>query len=180
MCAGDQTRGIRGLNETFWIQEPAPEILHGSEEQSFSHPTIETWQSLWEASGLQDRAVKICQIDGRQEIRGGCSGRRAGTEGFYRLFLLYFKNPPSDSQSKRCLTCHWTCCSRWDMAIRRQEVDGNLDFQEPLSCKGHHLTLVALPSRSDHRALGGRRLHPAWRGDCSRLRHFAMNDKVTR
>ena len=96
MRAGDQARGYVGLNETFWIQEPAPEMVARVKGAVGSAiPTIETWQSLWEASGLQDRAVKICQIDGRQEIRGRLQwvGARWALKGFYRLFLLYFKNP---------------------------------------------------------------------------------------
>ncbi len=31
--------------------------------------TIETWQAIWEDSGLQDRVVKICQTDPRKEVK---------------------------------------------------------------------------------------------------------------
>jgi len=88
--------GYVGLNETFWIQEPAPEMVARVKGAVGSAiPTIETWQALWEASGLQDRVVRIHQIDGRQEIRGRLKwvGTRWALKGFYRLFLLYLKNP---------------------------------------------------------------------------------------
>jgi len=88
--------GYVGLNEAFWIREPAPEMVARVKGAVGSAiPTIETWQSLWEASGLQDRVVRLYQIDGRQEIRGRLQwvGTRWALKGFYRLFLLYLKNP---------------------------------------------------------------------------------------
>jgi hypothetical protein len=58
-------------------------------------PTIDTWRSFWEASGLEDRVIRVHQIDGRQEIQGRLQwvGTRWALKGFYRLFLLYLKNP---------------------------------------------------------------------------------------
>src|SRR5512139_985448 len=81
--------GYVGLNETFWTEEPAPEMVDRVKVAVGSAiPTIETWQALWEACGLEDRVVSIHQIDGRQEIRGRLQwvGARWALKGFYRLF----------------------------------------------------------------------------------------------
>jgi len=95
--------GYVGLNETFWTQEPAPEIIERVKVAvGSSVPTIETWQTLWDACGLEDRAVKIYQIDGRQEIRGRLQwvGARWALRAFYRLFRLYLKNPAARQSLK--------------------------------------------------------------------------------
>ncbi|MBU0494205.1 MAG: methyltransferase domain-containing protein [Chloroflexi bacterium] len=62
--------GYVGLSEAYWTQEPTPEMvaqIRGAVGTAV--PTIETWRSLWEASGLQDRVIRMHPIDSRKELR---------------------------------------------------------------------------------------------------------------
>lgn len=87
--------GYVGLNETFWTQEPAAELL--SRMQESVAPcilTLEDWQALWVTSKLLDRVVRPHEIDPRQEIRGRLQwvGGRWALRGFARLARLYLTN----------------------------------------------------------------------------------------
>jgi ubiquinone/menaquinone biosynthesis C-methylase UbiE len=87
--------GYVGLNETFWTQEPTPEMIARVREAvGSSIPTVETWQALWAASGLQERVMTTYQIHPRQEIRDRMRwvGWRWALRGFARLFRLYVTN----------------------------------------------------------------------------------------
>jgi SAM-dependent methyltransferase len=88
--------GYVGLNETFWTQEPASELV--ARARSFvgaEIPTVEVWQVLWEESGLQDRVVRIHQLDPRAEIKDRMQwvGWKWALRGFSRLFALYLQSP---------------------------------------------------------------------------------------
>jgi arsenite methyltransferase len=62
--------GYVGLNEGLWIRQPPPELaVQVKDALGPFIPTQETWQVLWEASGLQERVVKICQVDARTEVK---------------------------------------------------------------------------------------------------------------
>jgi SAM-dependent methyltransferase len=87
--------GYVGLNETYWIKEPSPEMVaqvRGSVGTAI--PTAAVWQLLWEESGLQDRVVRLYQIDARAEIRERMQwvGWKWALKGFGRLFRLYLTN----------------------------------------------------------------------------------------
>jgi SAM-dependent methyltransferase len=63
--------GYVGLNEGFWMKQPPPELAAQVKDALGPFiPTLETWQALLEASGLQERVVKTHQIDPRMEVRG--------------------------------------------------------------------------------------------------------------
>jgi ubiquinone/menaquinone biosynthesis C-methylase UbiE len=84
--------GYVGLNESFFTEAPTLEVSEMvRRELSVDLPMLETWQTLWEASGLQDRVVRIHQIDARQEIRGRLQwiGARWALKAFGRLLRLY-------------------------------------------------------------------------------------------
>jgi len=52
--------GYVGLNEAFWTKQPSPEILESVKDAvGPSIPTMQILQALWEASGLQERVVRI-------------------------------------------------------------------------------------------------------------------------
>jgi len=52
--------GSVGLNEGVWTRQPSLELVARVKDAIGPFiPTHETWQALWEASGLQDRVVKI-------------------------------------------------------------------------------------------------------------------------
>ncbi len=52
--------GSVGLNEGVWTGQPSLELVARVKDAIGPFiPTHETWQALWEASGLQDRVVKI-------------------------------------------------------------------------------------------------------------------------
>ena len=62
--------GYVGLNECLWIEQPSPELVARVKDAIGPFvPTSETWQALWEASGLQERVVKVCQVDARTEVK---------------------------------------------------------------------------------------------------------------
>ena len=84
--------GYVGLNESFFTEAPTLEVSEMvRRELSVDLPMLETWQTLWEASGLQDRVVRIHQIDARQEIRSRLQwiGARWALKAFGRLLRLY-------------------------------------------------------------------------------------------
>ena len=88
--------GYVGLNETYWIKEPSPEMVAQVRASvGTAIPTVAAWQPLWEESGLQDRVVRLHQIDARAEIRDRMQwvGRKWALRGFGRLFRLYLTNP---------------------------------------------------------------------------------------
>ena len=88
--------GYVGLNETYWIKEPSPEMVAQVRASvGTAIPTVAAWQPLWEESGLQDRVVRFHQIDARAEIRDRMQwvGRKWALRGFGRLFRLYLTNP---------------------------------------------------------------------------------------
>lgn len=88
--------GYVGLNESYWVQEPTAEMaaqIRGAVGTAV--PTIETWQSLWEASGLRDRVIRMHPVDGRKEIRGRLQwvGWRWILRAWGRGLRLYITNP---------------------------------------------------------------------------------------
>jgi arsenite methyltransferase len=88
--------GYVGLNEGMWIKQPSPELV-GQVKDAIGPfiPTDETWQALWEASGLQERAVKICQTDARMEVKSRIRwiGWRWILGAWGRGLRLYITNP---------------------------------------------------------------------------------------
>jgi ubiquinone/menaquinone biosynthesis C-methylase UbiE len=88
--------GYVGLNEAFWIEEPSPETaVQVRAWVGPDIPTAATWQALWEESGLQDRVVKLCQIDPRKEVKDRIQwvGRWWAMRAFGRLLRLYVTRP---------------------------------------------------------------------------------------
>jgi arsenite methyltransferase len=95
--------GYVGLNEAFFTEAPTPEMSKlVSRELGVELPLIETWQTLWEASGLQDRVLRTHQIDARREIRGRLQwiGARWALAAFGRLFWLYLTRPTARQSLK--------------------------------------------------------------------------------
>jgi arsenite methyltransferase len=95
--------GFVGLNESFWIEEPSLEIvtrvraLVGADV-----PIAATWQALWEESGLQDRVVRLRQIDPRTEVRDRMRwvGWRWAVRAVGRLLRLYVTYPAARQSLK--------------------------------------------------------------------------------
>ncbi len=90
--------GYIGLNETFWFEALTPEMAGRVKDAvGTSIPTIDTWQGLWDASGLEGRVLKTYRIDARREVRGRIKvlGLRWVLGGFYRLLRLYLRDPGS-------------------------------------------------------------------------------------
>ena len=88
--------GYVGFNESFFTVPPTPqtsEIVR--RELGVDIPLIQTWQTLWEASGLHDRVVNLHQIDARREIQDRLQwiGARWILQAFGRLFRLYLTQP---------------------------------------------------------------------------------------
>jgi len=96
--------GYVGLNESFWNKEPTPEMTALVQDSvGSSIPTKETWQALWEASGLRDRTVSLRRVEARLEIRDRLEwvGRRWAFRGFGRLLRLFFTNPDLRQSAKK-------------------------------------------------------------------------------
>ena len=90
--------GYVGLNETFWITEASPELAARAQVSlglGVDILSIETWQALWEESGLQDRVMRIHQIDPRREVKDRIQwvGWRWAVRAWGRLLRLYITNP---------------------------------------------------------------------------------------
>ena len=88
--------GYVGLNEGLWIKQPSPEMVARVKDAIGPFiPTNETWQALWEASGLQERVVKICQVDARTEVKSRIRwiGWRWLLGAWGRGLRLYVTNP---------------------------------------------------------------------------------------
>ncbi|HTP11966.1 MAG TPA: class I SAM-dependent methyltransferase [Anaerolineae bacterium] len=93
--------GYVGLNESFFMQMPTPELAHLMQRTcgGGEPPLQATWQTLWDESGLEDRVVRICTSDARREIRGRLQwiGWRWSLEAFARLGYLYLTRPEARS-----------------------------------------------------------------------------------
>jgi ubiquinone/menaquinone biosynthesis C-methylase UbiE len=88
--------GYVGLNESFWTKEPSPEMVARVRAAiGPCIPTIEAWQALWGASGLQDQAIRTHQIDSRKEMRYRIQwiGWRWILRAWGRSLRLYITNP---------------------------------------------------------------------------------------
>jgi arsenite methyltransferase len=88
--------GYVGLNESFFTVAPTAEVGEiVRRELGADIPLVQTWQTLWEASGLHDRVVNLHRIDARHEIRDRLQwiGARWTLAAFGRLFRLYLTQP---------------------------------------------------------------------------------------
>jgi ubiquinone/menaquinone biosynthesis C-methylase UbiE len=88
--------GYVGLNEGVWIKQPSPELIEQVKDAIGPFiPTSETWLALWEASGLQERVVKVCQADSRTEVKSRIEwiGWRWLLGAWGRGLRLYITNP---------------------------------------------------------------------------------------
>jgi len=104
----DQARAIRecvrvtkpggyvGLNEGCWIQQPPPEMVTRVKDAIGPFiPTLEAWGALWEASGLQERVVRLCRTDPRKEVKSRIEwiGWRWLLRAWGRALRLYITHP---------------------------------------------------------------------------------------
>ncbi len=88
--------GNVGLNEGYWIEQPSAELI-GRAKRAVGPcvPTLETWQTLWAASGLQERVVRTRQIDAGREVKSRIQwiGWRWLLRAWGRGLRLYIANP---------------------------------------------------------------------------------------
>lgn len=88
--------GYVGLNEGFWIEQPSPELVALAKDAvGPCVPTLEAWQALWDASGLQERVVRTRQVDARTEVNSRLQwiGWRWLLRAWGRALHLYITNP---------------------------------------------------------------------------------------
>jgi SAM-dependent methyltransferase len=88
--------GYVGLNEGVWLKQPSPELVARVKDAIGPYiPTQETWQALWESSGLRERVVKICQVDASTEVKSRIQwiGWRWLLGAWGRGLRLYITNP---------------------------------------------------------------------------------------
>jgi ubiquinone/menaquinone biosynthesis C-methylase UbiE len=95
--------GYVAVNESFFTEAPTPEVGEiVRREMGVDIPMVQTWQALWEASGLQDRVIRLHPIDARHEIRDRLQwiGARWALKAFGRLFRLYLTQPAARQSLK--------------------------------------------------------------------------------
>ncbi len=95
--------GYVGLNESFYTFAPTPETSEiVRRELGVDIPLVQTWQTLWEASGLCDRVVDLHQIKARHEIQDRLQwiGAWWTLKAFGRLFRLYLTQPAARQSLK--------------------------------------------------------------------------------
>ena len=88
--------GYVGMNEAFWTKPASVEMVTSARrEMGADVLPVETWQVLWNESGLAERLVKIYAIDTRKELRSrvGWVGTRWALRALGRLIVLYITNP---------------------------------------------------------------------------------------
>ncbi len=89
--------GYVGLNEVFWAEQPTPEMVEANKriQMGVELPLLKEWQALWDSSGLQERTIKVYEIDLRRELRDRVEwvGRRWSMRAVGRLVRLYLTNP---------------------------------------------------------------------------------------
>ena len=88
--------GYVGLNEGLWIKPPSPEMVVQVKDAIGPFiPTSDTWQVLWEASGLRERTVKVCQVDARTEVKSRIQwiGWRWLIRAWGRALRLFITDP---------------------------------------------------------------------------------------
>lgn len=63
---------------------------------------VESWQALWDESGLADRVVKVFAIDARKEVQARVRwvGMRWALRAIGRLIFLYLTNPAAQRAVK--------------------------------------------------------------------------------
>ena len=95
--------GYVGLNESFFTVAPTHEVSEiVRRELGVDIPLVQTWQTLWEASGLHDRVVNLHRINARHEIQDRLRwiGARWTMKAFGRLFRLYLTQPAARQSLK--------------------------------------------------------------------------------
>jgi SAM-dependent methyltransferase len=95
--------GYVGLNESFWIKAPSPEVVARARALAGADiPIAATWQTLWEESGLQDRMITLRQVDPRTEVRSRIRwvGWRWAVRAVGRLLRLYITYPAARQSLK--------------------------------------------------------------------------------
>lgn len=88
--------GYVGLNEGFWFERPAPELVERVKHAiGPAVPTLEEWEALWAASGLQDRVVQPHRVDAGTEMKSRIQwiGWRWLVRAWGRALRLYLSNP---------------------------------------------------------------------------------------
>ena len=88
--------GYVGLNEGYWNKQPPPELVALAQDAVGPNvPTLDIWQALWEASGLQDPVISTRQIDARAEVKSRIAwiSWRWLFRAWCRGLRLYISNP---------------------------------------------------------------------------------------
>ena len=82
----------------FWLDEVTPELAMRAQAvigTATALPTLAAWQALWDDSGLQERVVKVRQIDPTQELKDRVEwiGRRWLGRAWGRALPLVITQP---------------------------------------------------------------------------------------
>lgn len=96
--------GRVGINEGVWIREPPPELIERVRDAlGPAVPTEQSWRTLWDVSGLDDREVRIRQVDPRAEIESRIRwvGWPWMVRAWGRALRFYVTNPSVRRSIKR-------------------------------------------------------------------------------
>jgi ubiquinone/menaquinone biosynthesis C-methylase UbiE len=96
--------GYVGLNEGYWTEQPPTELVALARDAvGPCVPTLEEWRALWEASGLQERAIQTRAIDAAAEVKGRIRwiGWRWLLRAWGRGLRLYLADPATRETIKK-------------------------------------------------------------------------------
>jgi ubiquinone/menaquinone biosynthesis C-methylase UbiE len=96
--------GHVGLSEGFWREQPPEELVAlASDAVGPCVPTLDTWRTLWEASGLHERVVQPRRIDPGTEVKSRIRwiGWRWLLRAWGRGLRLYITNPATRQSIKK-------------------------------------------------------------------------------
>jgi ubiquinone/menaquinone biosynthesis C-methylase UbiE len=88
--------GYVGINETFLYQELSSDMKELANKQlGLDIPRLESWQELWDASGLQERVAKTYPLESREQVRSQIQwvGLGWALKALWRLYRLSRQNP---------------------------------------------------------------------------------------
>jgi len=97
--------GYIGLNESYWIQQPPPELLSYSTSIGPCIITEAEWRTIWGATPLEERTIQAHSLEAKQEVRDRIKwvGWRSILPAWGRVLKLLLTNPRSRDAIKEQL-----------------------------------------------------------------------------
>jgi len=87
--------GYVGLNESYWIHQPPPDLLPESLSIGTAIITEGEWRAIWESTVLEERRIQDYRVEAKQEVRDRIKwvGWRSILPAWGRVLRLFLRNP---------------------------------------------------------------------------------------